>query len=69
MQDAGGAVSVHFAINRRIEFMLDIYRASAGSGKTFTLAGEYIKSLFRSDRQDSYRHALAVTFTRSEERR
>ena len=43
--------------------MLDIYRASAGSGKTFTLAGEYIKSLFRSDRQDSYRHALAVTFT------
>lgn len=63
MQDAGGAVSVHFAINRRIEFMLDIYRASAGSGKTFTLAGEYIKSLFRSDRQDSYRHALAVTFT------
>lgn len=43
--------------------MLNIYRASAGSGKTFTLAGEYIKSLFRSDRQDSYRHALAVTFT------
>lgn len=43
--------------------MLNIYRASAGSGKTFTLAGEYIKLLFRSDRQDSYRHALAVTFT------
>lgn len=43
--------------------MLDIYRASAGSGKTFTLAGEYIKSLFGSEKQDSYRHALAVTFT------
>ena len=43
--------------------MLSIYRASAGSGKTFTLAGEYIKSLFRSEKIDSYRHALAVTFT------
>lgn len=63
MPGAGGAVSVRFAINNRREVMLDIYRASAGSGKTFTLAGEYIKSLFSSEKQDSYRHALAVTFT------
>ncbi len=55
--------------------MLAIYKASAGSGKTFTLAYEYIKmllgvkdmdtgrySLNRSLR-DRHRHILAVTFT------
>ena len=40
---------------------LYIYRASAGSGKTFTLALEYIKLLILSP--DAYRHILAVTFT------
>ncbi|TRX70818.1 exodeoxyribonuclease V subunit beta [Carboxylicivirga sp. M1479] len=40
---------------------LKIYRASAGSGKTYTLSGEFIKLLF-SDPQ-SYKSILAVTFT------
>ena len=41
--------------------LLKIYKASAGSGKTFTLAVEYIKLLIV--RPDNYRHILAVTFT------
>ena len=40
---------------------LKIYRASAGSGKTFTLALEYIKLLIADPK--SYRRILAVTFT------
>ncbi len=40
---------------------LKIYRASAGSGKTFNLALEYIRLLIQ--REDSFRHTLAVTFT------
>ena len=40
---------------------LTIYKASAGSGKTFTLATEYIKLLVMNPM--SYRHILAVTFT------
>lgn len=40
---------------------LHIYKASAGSGKTTTLAAEYIKLLFREER--GWRAALAVTFT------
>jgi len=40
---------------------LTVYSASAGSGKTFTLAVEYIKLLFKS--RYEYRHILAVTFT------
>ena len=38
-----------------------VYKASAGSGKTFTLAVEYIKRLILNPR--AYRHILAVTFT------
>ena len=38
-----------------------VYKASAGSGKTFTLAVEYIKMLIENPR--AYRHILAVTFT------
>ena len=40
---------------------LRVYRASAGSGKTFTLAVEYIKILISNPA--SYRNILAVTFT------
>lgn len=40
---------------------LTIYKASAGSGKTFTLATEYIKLLINNPQ--SYRNILAVTFT------
>ncbi len=40
---------------------LKVYKASAGSGKTYRLALEYIKLLIA--RPDAYRHILAVTFT------
>lgn len=40
---------------------LTVYKASAGSGKTFTLAVEYIKLLL--DNTKSYEKILAVTFT------
>lgn len=40
---------------------LKVYKASAGSGKTYTLAVEYIERLMSSPR--AYRHTLAVTFT------
>ena len=40
---------------------LTVYKASAGSGKTFTLATEYIKLLVNNPHQ--YRNILAVTFT------
>ena len=40
---------------------LTVYKASAGSGKTFTLATEYIRLLV--DNPQSYRNTLAVTFT------
>lgn len=44
-----------------MERVLKIYRASAGSGKTFTLALEYMKLLVENPY--SYRNILAVTFT------
>ncbi|MGL5979483.1 MAG: UvrD-helicase domain-containing protein [Phocaeicola sp.] len=40
---------------------LVVYKASAGAGKTFTLAVEYIKLLIKNPR--AYRNVLAVTFT------
>ena len=40
---------------------LTVYKASAGSGKTFTLAKEYIKLLIENP--EAYRNILAVTFT------
>ena len=40
---------------------LTVYKASAGSGKTFTLAVNYIKILLNNPH--SYRNILAVTFT------
>ena len=41
---------------------LTVYKASAGSGKTFTLAAEYIARLLNGE-PGMYRHILAVTFT------
>lgn len=41
---------------------LTVYKASAGSGKTFTLAAEYIARLLEGE-PGTYRHILAVTFT------
>ena len=40
---------------------LTIYRSSAGSGKTYTLAKEYLKLALRAE--DYYQKILAVTFT------
>ncbi|MEA3460386.1 MAG: UvrD-helicase domain-containing protein, partial [Bacteroidota bacterium] len=40
---------------------LSIYKASAGSGKTFALTMEYLKLLFTYP--GIHRHILAVTFT------
>lgn len=41
----------------------NIYNASAGSGKTFTLVKEYLILLFTSSRKDRYKNILAITFT------
>ena len=38
-----------------------IYKASAGSGKTYTLVKEYLKLVLTDP--SKYRHILAVTFT------
>lgn len=43
--------------------MIKILKASAGSGKTFSLAKEYISLLLGSGDPYAYRHILAVTFT------
>ena len=43
--------------------MVSILKASAGSGKTYALAKEYIRLLICDDKPDAYRHILAVTFT------
>ncbi|NQU88018.1 MAG: UvrD-helicase domain-containing protein [Mariniphaga sp.] len=41
--------------------MLTIYKASAGSGKTYRLVGEYLKQIFQNEY--NYKNILAVTFT------
>ena len=43
--------------------MLQLMKASAGSGKTYSLARQYISLLLESDDRYAYRHILAVTFT------
>lgn len=41
-----------------------VYQASAGSGKTYTIVKEYLKLCLKSERQvDNFRHILAITFT------
>jgi ATP-dependent exoDNAse (exonuclease V) beta subunit len=52
----GGAVGIN-----RAPSPLTVFKASAGSGKTFTLAVEYIKLLVEDP--TNYRYTLAVTFT------
>ena len=42
---------------------LNIYKASAGSGKTFTLTVEYIYLMVHPEAEEEYLHTLAVTFT------
>ena len=43
--------------------MITIMKASAGSGKTYNLAREYIRLLLTKEGRHAYRHILAVTFT------
>lgn len=43
--------------------MITVYKASAGSGKTYALAQQYIRLLLKSEEPHQYRHILAVTFT------
>ena len=43
--------------------MITILKASAGSGKTYNLAREYIRLLLEKRDMQAYRHILAVTFT------
>ena len=43
--------------------MIQILKASAGSGKTYNLAREYIRLLLEKKDPQAYRHILAVTFT------
>lgn len=40
---------------------IEVYKASAGSGKTYTLAEKFLKLLFENE--NNYRSTLAVTFT------
>ena len=43
--------------------MIKVLKASAGSGKTYHLALEYIRLLLTKNDPQAYRHILAVTFT------
>lgn len=40
-----------------------VYNASAGSGKTYTLTKEYLKILLVAPANDTYKKILAITFT------
>ena len=42
---------------------LSVYSASAGSGKTFTIAYEYISMMLEAENNAAFRNILAVTFT------
>jgi ATP-dependent exoDNAse (exonuclease V) beta subunit len=42
---------------------LTVYRASAGSGKTYTLTREYLKQALAGNNAGAFRSVLAVTFT------
>ena len=46
-----------------INTSFNVYNASAGSGKTFTLVKEYLKLLLRSKNPLLFRNILALTFT------
>ena len=48
---------------RIMDQSLSIYKASAGSGKTFALAVEYILGLLQKNAEKEFEHTLAVTFT------
>ena len=41
----------------------NIYNASAGTGKTFSLVRDYLVLLFNSRNNELYKNILAITFT------
>ena len=41
----------------------NIYNASAGTGKTFSMVRDYLILLFKSQNLDLYKNILAITFT------
>lgn len=43
--------------------LFTVYRASAGSGKTYALVREYLVCCLRYPQANRYRHILAITFT------
>ncbi len=49
--------------NTKVANSFQIYNASAGSGKTFTLVKEYLKILLQSSSNYTFQHILAITFT------
>ncbi|MFN3529696.1 MAG: UvrD-helicase domain-containing protein [Bacteroidia bacterium] len=40
-----------------------VYRAAAGSGKTYTLVREYLRLALGASQADGFKHILAITFT------
>ena len=46
--------------------LINVYKASAGSGKTFALAAEFIANLLNDfgKTKETYAHQLAITFTK-----
>lgn len=51
----------NYQLEPKVTPKLSIYKASAGSGKTFRLTGEYLKLIFNPN--NSFKSILAVTFT------
>ncbi|MFT7331239.1 MAG: ATP-dependent exoDNAse (exonuclease V) beta subunit, partial [Roseivirga sp.] len=47
----------------QVESQFQVYNASAGSGKTFTLVKEYLKILLSTDDVFRFQKILAITFT------
>ena len=46
-----------------MEKQLNVYKSSAGSGKTFTLVKEYLKFCLKAESDFSFAAILAITFT------
>ena len=46
--------------------LINVYKASAGSGKTFALAAEFIANLLNDfgKTKETHAHQLAITFTK-----
>ncbi len=47
----------------KTQYAFEIFDASAGSGKTYTLVKDYLYIMLMAKRDDAYRNILAITFT------